>query len=194
MLGIMSFQLCENSKWKYITPWEIFSHPVKNPNSPILRMTNLPNILSFCVEEKNSLEIQFWKIIPQKDLTPLDQTARLNVQSSHIFSSVGLFCKTTLKEKGWFVGFTSALYLFLGALYKKRCTSRLRDVERNDKGASKRVAKHFNLPNHSKQYMSVCGLSLHRGSSESRKTLEQKFIFQIGTLYPHGINEHFSFN
>ena len=35
---------------------------------------------------------------------------------------------------------------------------------------------------------------LHLGSSESRKTLEQKFIFQIGTLNPHGINERFSFN
>ena len=32
--------------------------------------------------------------------------------------------------------------------------------------------------------MAVCGLSLHLGSSESRKTLEQKFIFQIGTLNP----------
>ena len=30
--------------------------------------------------------------------------------------------------------------------------------------------------------------------SESRKTLEHKFIFQIGTLNPHGINERFSFN
>ena len=39
--------------------------------------------------------------------------------------------------------------------------------------------------------MAVCGLSLHVGGSESRKTLEQKFIFQIGTLNPHGINEHF---
>ena len=28
----------------------------------------------------------------------------------------------------------------------------------------------------------------------SRKTLEQKFIFQIGTLNPHRINERFSFN
>ena len=28
----------------------------------------------------------------------------------------------------------------------------------------------------------VCGLSLHLGSSESRKTQEQKFTFQIGTL------------
>ena len=42
--------------------------------------------------------------------------------------------------------------------------------------------------------MAASGLSLHLGSSESRKTLEQKFIFQIDTLNPHGINERFSFN
>ena len=65
----------------------------------------------------------------------------------------------------------------------------LRDVERNNKDASKPVARHFNLPNHSKQHMTVCGLSLHLGSSESCKTREQKFIFQIGTLNPHGITE-----
>ena len=52
----------------------------------------------------------------------------------------------------------------------------------------------FNLPNHSKEDVTVCHLSLHLGSSESRKTLEQKFIFQIGTLNPHGINERFSFH
>jgi len=39
-----------------------------------------------------------------------------------------------------------------------------------------------------------CGLSLHRGSRESRKTPEQKLIFQIATLTPHVINERFSFN
>ena len=75
-----------------------------------------------------------------------------------------------------------------------RFREHLREVERNDKDASKPVARHLNLPNHSKQHMAVCGLSLHLGSSESRKTLEQKFIFQIGTLNPHGINERFSFN
>ena len=42
--------------------------------------------------------------------------------------------------------------------------------------------------------MVVCGLSLHLGSLESCKTLEQKFIFQIGTLNPHSINKRFSFN
>ena len=40
--------------------------------------------------------------------------------------------------------------------------------------------------------MVVCGLSLHQGSTESRKTLEQKFIFQIGTLNLNSINERFS--
>ena len=52
----------------------------------------------------------------------------------------------------------------------------------------------FNLPNHSKEHMSICGPSLHQGTTDSRKNLEQRFIFQIGTLNPHGINERFSFN
>jgi len=41
--------------------------------------------------------------------------------------------------------------------------------------------------------LQICGLSLHLGTSESRKTLEQKFSFQIGTLNPIGINERFWF-
>ena len=68
------------------------------------------------------------------------------------------------------------------------------DVERNDKDASKPVARHFNFPDHSKQHMAGWGLLLYLGSSESHKTLEQKFIFHISTLNPHGINEHFSLN
>ena len=75
-----------------------------------------------------------------------------------------------------------------------RFREHLRDVERNDKDASKPAANHFNLPNHSKKHMVVCGLSLHLSSSGSLKTLEQKVIFQIGALNPHGINERFSFN
>ena len=75
-----------------------------------------------------------------------------------------------------------------------RFREHLRDVEKNDKDASKPVSRHFNLHNYSKQHMAICGLSLHQGATESRKNLEQKFIFQIGTLNPHGINERFSFN
>ena len=62
------------------------------------------------------------------------------------------------------------------------------------KDASKPVARHFNVPNHSKEHMSICGLSLHQGTTDNRKNLEQRFIFQIGTVNPHGINERFSFN
>ena len=68
----------------------------------------------------------------------------------------------------------------LGDLFREH----LRDVEKNDKDASKPVARHFNLHNHSKQHMAICGLSLHQGATESRRNLEQKFIFQIGTLNP----------
>ena len=64
----------------------------------------------------------------------------------------------------------------------------------DDKNASQPEARHFNLPDHSKQHMALCGLSLHQGSTESCETLEQNFIFQIGTPNPQGINEPFSFN
>ena len=87
--------------------------------------------------------------------------------------------------------------LYIGETCRRlgdRFRKHLRDVEKNDKDASKPVARHFNLPNHSKKHMAICGLSLHLGTTESRKNLEQKFIFQIGTLNPHGINERFSFN
>ena len=75
-----------------------------------------------------------------------------------------------------------------------RFREHLRDVEKDDGDASRPVARHFNLPNHSKAHMSICGLSLHQGATHSRKNLEQKFVFQIGTLNPHGINKRFSFN
>ena len=39
--------------------------------------------------------------------------------------------------------------------------------------------------------MAVSGLSLNLGTSESSKTLVQKFIFQIGIHNPHGVNERF---
>ena len=68
------------------------------------------------------------------------------------------------------------------------------DIERNERDASKPVDRHWNLPNHSKQHLEVCGLPIHQDSSESRIFLEQKFIFQIGTINLHGVNERFSFS
>ena len=71
-----------------------------------------------------------------------------------------------------------------------RFREHLRDVEWNDKDASKPVARHCILPNHSKKHMEICGLSLHLGSSERRKPLAQKFIFQIGTLNSTNLCSH----
>ena len=76
----------------------------------------------------------------------------------------------------------------------RRLREQFRDVKRKYKEASEKVARHFQLTNHYRQDMAVCGLSLHLSISESHKTLEQKLIFQIGTLDTHGINERFSFN
>ena len=41
--------------------------------------------------------------------------------------------------------------------------------------------------------MTICGLSLLFGNTDSSKNLEETFIFQLGTLYPHGINDRLSF-
>ena len=53
----------------------------------------------------------------------------------------------------------------------------LRDAERIDKDASKPVARHFNLPNHSSQQMTICGLSLHQVNTEGRKKSRTKIHF-----------------
>ena len=98
-----------------------------------------------------------------------------------------IYCITCTLCKKLYIGETGRR---LGDRFRKH----LRDVEKDDKDASEPAARHFNLPNHSKEHMSICGLSLHQGTTDSRKKLEQRFIFQIGTLNPHGINERFSFN
>ena len=69
------------------------------------------------------------------------------------------------------------LKLETGRRIGDRFREHLCDVDKDNKNASKLVARHFNLPNHSKQHMVVCVLSLHQGSTESQKTLEQNFIF-----------------
>ena len=44
----------------------------------------------------------------------------------------------------------------------------VRDAEKDTKDASQPVARHFNLPNYSKQQMSISCLSLNQGTTESR--------------------------
>ena len=69
-----------------------------------------------------------------------------------------------------------------------RSREHLRDAEKNDKDASKPIAPQPLQKTHG--YLRPFPTS----TTETRKNLEQKFIFQIGTLNPHGINEGFSFN
>ena len=98
-----------------------------------------------------------------------------------------IYCITCTLCKKLYIGKTGRR---LGDRFREhRC-----DVEKDNKTASKPVARHLNLPSHSIQHMAVCGLSLHQGNIQSCKTLEQKFIFQISTLNLHGINIRFSFN
>ena len=46
-----------------------------------------------------------------------------------------------------------------GTRLDDRFQEHLRGIERNDKDTSRPVARHFNLPNHSKHQMEVFGLS-----------------------------------
>ena len=98
-----------------------------------------------------------------------------------------IYCITCTLCKKIYIGET-------GRRLADRFREHLRDAEQNNTDASKPVARYFNLPNHSHHNMTICGLSLHHGNTESRKNLEQKFIFQLGTLSPHGINERLSFH
>ena len=98
-----------------------------------------------------------------------------------------IYCITYTLCKKLYIGET-------GRSLGDRFREHLRDVERDDKNASKPVSRHFNPRNRSKQHMAVFRLFLHQGSTECRKAVEQKVSFQFGSLNPHGINERFSFN
>ena len=100
---------------------------------------------------------------------------------------LSVYCLTCTFCKKLFIGET-------GRRLGHRFREHLRDVKKDDEDASKPVARHFNLPQHSTSHMATCGLSLLNGGTESRKNLEQRLTFQIGTLNLHGINERFSFN
>ena len=73
-----------------------------------------------------------------------------------------IYCRKCTLCKKIYIGET-------GRRIGDRFREHLRDVECNDKDASKPVTRHLNLPNHSTQNMAICGLSMHQGNTESRK-------------------------
>ena len=117
--------------------------------------------------EKLSISLTIGAIILSKSVKITD---RFTCTSATV-----IYCITCTLCKKLYIGET-------GRRLGDRFREHLRwDVEKDDKDASKPVARHFNLPNHSKEHMSICGLSLYKGTTDSRKNLEQRFIFQIGT-------------
>ena len=71
------------------------------------------------------------------------------------------------------ITFTLCKKIYIGETDRRlgdRFREHLRDVEINDKDASKPVARHFNLPNHSQKHIAVCGLSLHLIILKAAKT------------------------
>ena len=95
-----------------------------------------------------------------------------------------IYCITCTLCKKLYIGETGRR---LGDRFRKH----LRDVEKDENNASNRsrdtlisLLTMISPIILNQQHMTVCGLPLHQGSTESRKTLEQKFIFQIGSLNP----------
>ena len=84
----------------------------------------------------------------------------------------------------------ASFYLHMNENYfsYERMSTRTR-FEKEAKGNSEMVYLWANYHN-----MTICVLAMHYGNTESRKNFERKFIFHLGTLYPHGINECLSFH
>ena len=55
----------------------------------------------------------------------------------------------------------------------------LREVEKNNTDASKPVARHFNLSNHSHHNNTICGLSLHHGKRKAVKISNKNSFFNL---------------
>ena len=86
-----------------------------------------------------------------------------------------IYCITCTLCKKLYIGET-------GRRLGDRFREHLRDVEKDDKDASKPVARHFTLPNHSKQHMAVCGLSLHQEAQKAAKLLNKDLFFKSALL------------
>ena len=91
-----------------------------------------------------------------------------------------IYCVTSIWYKKLYISET-------GRRLGDRFREQFREVERNEKDASKPVARHYDFPNYSEQHIAVCGISLYLSNSESRKTLEQireeKFLYLKITMY-----------
>lgn len=61
--------------------------------------------------------------------------------------------------------------------FSSLCNLNSYNDEKNDRDASKPVLPHFNLSRNSTRNIIIYVLSLYQGNTDSRKNIEQKFIF-----------------
>ena len=78
-----------------------------------------------------------------------------------------------------------------GRCLRTRFGEHRRSVTSND--ANQPVARHFNNGSHCVSDMKIRALCPISGSNDSRKRHEMRLISKLGTVHPHGINEHFSY-
>ena len=95
-----------------------------------------------------------------------------------------IYCITCTLCKKIYIGET-------GRRLADRFREHLRDAEQNNTDASKPVARHFNLPNHSHHNMTICGLSLHHGNKISNKN---SFFNWVHSLHTELMNASHSTN
>ena len=98
-----------------------------------------------------------------------------SAQITHHFTCISvnvIYCITCTPCKKIYIGQS-------GRRLVDRFCEHLRDVEKNNTDASKPVARHFNLPNHSHHNMTIFGLSLNHGQTESRKSLNKNSSFHL---------------
>ena len=65
---------------------------------------------------------------------------------------------------------------------------------KNDTDASKAVAGHFNVNNHSHHNITIRGLSLHHGNTESRKTNKNSSFNWVHSIHTGSMNTFHSTN
>lgn len=74
----------------------------------------------------------------------------------------------------YFITRTLCKRIYIGETDRKltdRFREHLRDVEENDKDGSKSVALYFNASNYATHNMTISGVSLYQGNTESHKNL-----------------------
>ena len=97
----------------------------------------------------------------------------------------------------WYIFYTLCKKIYKGEAGRRladRFRAHLQDVEKSDMRQNQLRAISITLITQSHHNTTICGVSLHFGNTDSCKNLEETFIFQLGTLYPHGINERLSFH